>query len=186
MSIFDYLDKNKEWLFSGGGVVVLGVIVAAFRNRVFPRKKTSTTAVVATDLDQPQKLSELSTYESAQATKTHSGELSEIISTIKKSPSLQQSDVIKHYIGIKVQWEALLFKAEKKDEENVRVVLDFGSKSLHLVYCSVRLSDYRELGVLEQGAPVTVIGRISELSTSSASLEEVQLFFHSMSPSRDA
>lgn len=184
MGIIDFLNRNKEWLFSGIGVVLLGLILTALRNRIFPVKNHAPSATVTFQegSSPPQeKLDQLAPSETAQVTKTHTIELSQIASALNKAPPLQKTDLVKHYIGLNVQWETLLWNAERIDDDNVRLVLDFGSANTQLVFCSVRLSDYRELGIMEKGTPITVIGRISEVSTSSATLEDVQLFFHGTS-----
>ncbi|HEV2680248.1 MAG TPA: hypothetical protein VGV14_07100 [Rhodanobacter sp.] len=180
--MIDFLVKNKEWLFSGVGVAVLGLIFRALRNRIFPPKSHASPAIVQ-DARQPppDNFAQLAPSTPARITKTNTIELTQIIAALEKAPPLQKADVIKHYVGLSVQWETLLWGADKTDDDNVRVVLDFGPNSTKLVYCSVRLSDYRQLGVMDRGTPITVIGRISEVSALSASLEDVQLFFHGTS-----
>ena len=177
--MIDFLVKNKEWLFSGVGVVALGLLFSVLRNRIFRPKSPAPSAIVQDSYEPPPGSPVyLAPSVPAQVKRTNTIELTQITAALEKVPPLQKADLIKYYIGLSVQWEALLWSAEKKDDDNVRVVLDFGSKNTKLVYCSVRLSNYRELGVMERGTPITVIGRISELSATSASLEDVQLFFH--------
>jgi hypothetical protein len=184
MTVLEYLDKNKEWLFSGVGVVVLVYIVSQFWRRFVPRAKQKEGAVVivqvsnqdASSTSVPQSGSQVTP---AHITKVTSIALAEIIAILDKAPPLQKDDVIKHYIGLVVQWETKLFSATKEDGDKVRLSLDFGPKDSHLVYCTVNLSDYRELGILQKGAPITVMGRIKKIELQSATLENVQLFFHS-------
>jgi hypothetical protein len=184
MTVLEYLDKNKEWLFSGVGVVVLGYIVSQLWRRFVPqstRKEGAVVIVQASNQDAsptsvPQSGSQVTP---AHITKVTSIALAEIIVTLDKAPPLQKDDVTKHYIGLVVQWETKLFDATKEDGDKVRLSLDFGPGDSHLVYCTVNLSDYRELGVLQKGAPITVMGRIKKIAHKSATLENVQLFFHS-------
>ena len=184
MSIIDQIDKNKEWLFSGIGVAIGGLILNWIRRRMFPDKQHSPAArVVAQGSDSPALESrDQSTPPAVASVKKTSGvEFSKILSVLRNAPPLQKADVVKHYVGINVQWETRLWSADKDDKDNVRLSLDVDSKETTLVHCSVRLSDYRELGVMERGAPITVIGKISAISTLWVDLEDVQLFFHDTS-----
>ncbi|MEQ1514524.1 MAG: hypothetical protein ABL934_17850 [Lysobacteraceae bacterium] len=176
--MIDFLVKNKEWLFSGVGVVIMGLIFSVFRNRIFSPKARIATPIVQ-DISQPLpgNPDQLTPSATPQIKKTNSIELEEIVAALRESPPLQKSDLIKHYIGLTVQWETLLWSAEKSDGDNVLLTLHFGSQNLSLVHCSVLLSDYKELGVMKRNAPITVIGKISKVSTSSADLDNVQLIF---------
>lgn len=184
MILLEYLDKNKEWLFSGGGVVTVGYIVSQLWRRFVPQSEPKEGAVVIVQVS-TQDASPTSEFQAgnqvtpAQITKVTSITLAEIIDTLNKAPPLQKDDIAKHYIGLVVQWEMKLFGAEKEDGDKVRLSLDFGPGDLHLVHCTVNLSDYRELGVLQKGASITVMGRITEIGYKSATLENVQLFFNS-------
>ncbi len=182
MSILDYLDKNKEWLFSGGGVVLLGYLATRLA-KIFPKKDADKGTVVIVQAPTQQMShapsSELLNLRTpAHITKIASVALPEISAALEKAPPLQKEDVAKHYIGLNVQWETYLFNAEKDENDNVHLTLDFGPRDMHLVYCSVRLSEYRELGVLPKGAPISIVGRIKKVERKSATLDEVQLFFH--------
>jgi hypothetical protein len=181
MSILEYLDKNKEWLFSGVGVAFVGYLVARFWPRFFPRTTPKEVIVQVSDQRLPQTMKPESRNNGtpAQITKITTITLAEIAAALENAPPLQKDDVAKHYKGINVQWETKFFSAEKDDDDNVQLTLDFGPSYTHLVYCTVRLSDYRELGVLPKGAPITVMGRIRKVAHKSATLEDVQLFFHS-------
>ena len=186
MSIFEYLDKNKEWLFSGIGVLFIGYLATHFRKRLFPQTAQNGNGgavvivqVSSQQLPQSTNIESLNQVTPAHITKITTITLAEITKALENAPPLQNNELAKHYKGINVQWETKLFNAEKKEDDNVRLSLDFGPRDAHLVYCTVRLSDYRELGVLPKGAPITVMGRIREVERKSATLEDVQLFFHS-------
>ena len=57
--------------------------------------------------------------------------------------------------------------------------LDFGDDSSHLVFCYVKLDEYKELGFMERGAEITVLGTITDVDPACATLDSVQLFFTS-------
>ena len=185
MTAFEYLEKNREWLFSGVGVAVVGFALSYLWHRFFPKKSSKDGAVVIVQVTNSGAPSDamLGRHHGdapAQITKVASITLAEIVEALDKAPPLQKDDIAKHYSGLIVQWETKLYSAKKDDGDNVRLTLDFGSKNSHLVHCTVRLTDYRELGVLPKGAPITVMGRIKAVEYRSAMLEDVQLFLHSV------
>jgi len=187
MGVLEYVDKNKEWLFSGIGVATLALVISHFWHRFFPKSHQERGAVVIVQTGQD--LAQIGTIrqkeEPAQITKVTSISFSEISEALEKLPPLQQEDAAKRYEGIVVQWDTYLFNATMEKGDMVRLALDFGPANTRMVYCKVRLSEYRELGVLPMGAPITVMGRIKEVGKKTATLEEVQLFFHASPITKD-
>jgi hypothetical protein len=185
MTILEYVNKNKEWLFSGVGVAVIGYVAAHFWGRPNTKSQPAQSAViiVQTSTQEAQQFNgteQIDQGAPAHITKISTITLAEILTTLEKAPPLQKNEIAKNYNGLNVQWETKLWSAEKKADELVNLTLDFGPSDMHLVHCSVRLSDYRELGILPKGAPITVIGHIKEIGRQSATLDDVQLFFHSI------
>lgn len=184
MIILDYIIENKEWLFSGVGVAAIGYAAAHFWQQPSLKDQPTQSAVIIVQASnqgsqQPQASERVSQVTPAHITKITSITLVEILTTVERTPPLQKNEVTKNYLGLNVQWETKLWNAEKKTDDLVKLTLDFGPNDLHLVHCSVKLSDYRELGILPKGAPITVLGHIKEIENKSATLEDVQLFFHS-------
>lgn len=183
MTILDWLDKNKEWLFSGVGVALLGYVGTLIWRRFHPAAKSKNEAVVIVQVSNEQMVYATTSGPRDETPPVHITKITpititEITQALEKAPPLQQDSVGQHYIGLNVQWQAQLFGAEKDNDDNVRLTLDFGNANPNLVFCNVRLSEYRELGVLQKGAPITVMGRIRKVAPRSASLEDVRLFFH--------
>ena len=181
MNMLDYLDKNKEWLFSGLGVAILGYIGTQLWHRIRPNPRERAILVVPVADGTAEKTRRVeTTHDSARAKISRITDITiaEIAEALEKAPPLQKDDIAKHYKGLNVQWETQLFGAERHGKDDVELTLDFGSGSSHLVFCKVRLSEYGELGVLPKGAPITVMGRIARVHGKSASLEDVRLFFH--------
>ncbi len=184
MSILECLDKNKEWLFSGVGVAIVGCLGTLLWRKFFPRTASKDEAVVILQVSN-EKLEQAITSKTlnetppAHITRIASITVAEITEALEKAPPLQKDEVAQHYNGLNVQWETRLWNATKEGDDSIRLTLDFGSGDTNLVFCNVRLSDYRELGVLPKGAPITVMGRIRAVAPKSATLENVQLFFHS-------
>jgi hypothetical protein len=177
----DYIVANKEWVFSGIGVLILGSLCGLVwryvTRRAAPPHHGQVTIVQVLNDRPPQSPPQLSAQIQSPITRISPITMREITKAIENAPPLQREDVAKHYEGITVQWETRLFSAAKKEKDNVRLSLDF-DEGTSLVICTVRLSNYSELGVLPKGAPITVIGRISKVDSKYVELEDTQLLFH--------
>jgi hypothetical protein len=185
VDILENLGANHEWLFSGGGVVVLTAIAALVWKKTFGRanERAQTPTIVVQMPSTPNQVTSPAPALPHQGPPAHITNLSpitleEITNAIAGAPPLHQEDVAKNYVGLYVQWDTKLWNAEKEDKDSVRLALHFGLGSAHVVFCRVRLSDYKELGILPKHAPITVIGRIQKAALGSATLEDVQLLFH--------
>jgi hypothetical protein len=184
-SVIDELLKNKEWIFSGVGVFILGFVGTLIWKRFFLQKESAVHSppVLIVQIAEGSKallennaiISQSPTHITAIAPIT----VQKITEAIDSAPPLQQNDIAKNYIGLHVRWEARLFSAEKGKNDLVRLTLDFSDKTSELVTCSVQLSEYRELGILPKGASITVIGKIKEVKRNPVSLEGVQLLIQS-------
>jgi hypothetical protein len=107
--------------------------------------------------------------------------ISDIRQAIRNAPPLQQADVISHYIGLNIQWQTILLNAQRKanDPDDIRLMLTIAGDIGHgAITCNVRLSEYKQLGILKEGAPITVSGRIRSIDTLFIELEDPQLFFN--------
>jgi hypothetical protein len=109
--------------------------------------------------------------------------IEDIYAAVNAVPLLQRSSIAKRYEGISVEWETRLFSATEEDDGKVRLALDF-TEGTPIVVCHVRLEEYRILGILTKGAPITVIGRIASVDATVqvVRLDEVQLLFHEAAP----
>ena len=90
---------------------------------------------------------------------------------------MQKNQVAKNYEGLHVEWDSKLSNAETKGGDNVLLLLVIGGPIGEYIYCEVKLSDYKELGILKKGAPIRVTGRIKKVKDAYLELDEVQLFF---------
>ena len=102
--------------------------------------------------------------------------LQDIRRAIDDAPPLQREDITRHYIGLNIQWETSLAAADKKKADEVRVRLSI-TGAMGFVWCTVKLSEYRELAILKSGTPITISGRIRDIDAISVDLEDARLFF---------
>src|SRR6266404_159991 len=98
----------------------------------------------------------------------------QIMAELDKVPPLQQEDVGRHYQDIKVDWELVFSYASPRDNGYVLVLLDTAENSGILgVRCAVKLSEYRELGVINRGKRMRVTGRIGRVESGVIDLKDV-------------
>lgn len=131
----DWLLKNKEWLFSGSGLVLFGLLarwVAKFIRLRGPVAPPFDQAVFRT---RPLP--------------------SEIKKVIKDAPSLRQSARAQEFVGLKVQWRTTLGSAIEKDDGTVRLFLNEGNSGSD-VWCNVPADRYPDLRLAREGTTIWV------------------------------
>jgi hypothetical protein len=158
--MIDWLVKNRDWVFSGIGVLVLTIgwqFIAAWRGNSSSLERVSKTE---SSLGEPTSLSAL-----------------EIHSAIGNAPPLQRDAVAKNYAGIRVRWDTLLISATPRGKE-VRLQLrnaDEKSQGSPTIWCHVDLGKYPELAVVAARAKIQVVGTIVKAEYFSVDLKAVEL-----------
>lgn len=92
-----------------------------------------------------------------------------IIDEIHNAAPYQRDDIEKHYRGIRVQWEGVLWKVERSafglTGETVEVNLQPEPKNWHYgIYFVASVNKYPQLKVARQGDLIRVTGRITDCS----------------------
>jgi hypothetical protein len=181
--MINWIVQNKEWLFSGGGITVLTIAYWVFMNRRNASADKGVPQVIVhvhNETDgpyQPGIKDEKITSSSIERISRISYEA--IRKALDSAPPLQQEDVKKHFVGINVEWDAVFKSATKADDEYIDLFLEAPDKhSLNWITCRVRLSEYRELGVLPKNAKIRIHGEIENIETLFVSLTNVKLFFY--------
>jgi hypothetical protein len=169
-------------LFDGvGALLIMAVLAGGYRlpmARWRQPKSSQGRAMVSTKDNTDAQPNPERVLPAANVTRVSPFTLDEIMTAIRNAPPLQRSDVARRYEGMSVQWDMRLWNAHPGKDDQVRLTLDFGDQVGGLVWCEVILTQYRELGVMQKGAPITVVGRIKSAESAGAELHEVQLFFH--------
>jgi hypothetical protein len=104
----------------------------------------------------------------------------DIYDSISAAPPLQRKDVANRYKGLKVEWDTSLRSANESrlEEGAVRLRLRYGERFDYLsVICTVRLSEYKELGILPEGSSIRVYGEIEEANQFDVELKDVRLTY---------
>lgn len=173
-----FISENKEWIFSGIGVTILIFVYALIRKIYF--KKNKATQKVEIHLHPSNASSKTDDPELIPIEKINLLSFEDIEKALAKAPPLQRDDVKKNFRGIKVMWDGYLKAASKKDNNIVSLRLAPGLKPIdHLstILCEVSLNDYRELGILPEGAKIRIQGEIAKAEKYDVKLINVKLFF---------
>lgn len=101
-------------------------------------------------------------------------DFAEIKDAIAKAPPLQRELVAKSYVGLMVEWDTYLLGGSRLDNDRVKLLLTTDHRNT--VMCEVPFSDYRELGILQEGARIRVVGEISEADRWYVKLKDARLY----------
>jgi len=179
--MFKFILDNKEWIFSGIGVAVLGGLIMILRRKTQKSKENLPQVVInvlGTDQEQSEegKTTEVTPVSIERISPIN---FKDIMETIDKSPPMQRDQVAKKFVGIKVEWDTFLKGASTDKDDMVRLRLTTDKKRpLDTIHCRVPLSQYRELGVLPEGTRIRIQGEIEEAGSWDVSLNNVKLFFY--------
>lgn len=173
--MFDWILNNKEWLFSGVGIVIAVMVFSWIKKRIKSRKTQEPSLNGASlqtiiDAPPPPKLE--------PDILTASLSPGKIIEEIKSAPLLQQQEISKQYEGVKVSWKGKLSDAQKLypeemiDEKTIRIMISVydeknGSDKMGYtsVFFNVDPEQYPGIGLLRKGHELLVEGRIEEISS---------------------
>ncbi len=103
----------------------------------------------------------------------------EISKTIENAPPLQREQIAKNYLGLQVEWDAYFCSGYRDKDDNIDLRLSASpNRTGKYVRCTVRLSDYRELGLLPENSKVRVSGKITDADRFDVTLSDVRLHFY--------
>ena len=174
-SVIHWLADNKEWLFSGAGVAVVGGLLAWLIRRLRQTTKTQDTprfsGPLQVILESPAP--PLYTPPAGHAPLDPQA----IFDAIQSAPLLQQPEVEKHYHGLRVEWSGTLISAVKRADDNISLLLRCTSSGVPPLACSFEVNPaiYPGLGLLRADGSVRVAGVIDSISDEIIHLVEVQL-----------
>ena len=164
--MIEWIVKNKDWLFSGVGVVVIAALVRWLVTLVWPRPAAKPVL--------PTSPGHRESYDVSA---------DDIIKAIEQVPPFQRPSIARHYVGLKVEWPARFSSATSLGDDMVSVSLKYGWKNTFFlgpwIYCNVGLADHKEIAVLHEGAPVTVRGTIDSVEHGYIRLKDATLVFGS-------
>jgi hypothetical protein len=90
---------------------------------------------------------------------------------------LQRDAVGERFVGLHVRWKMFVQQAAPTAEGQVMIFLAPTPNRLSRVKCYVAATDYPQLKILKESAPVYIVGRIAKCSHLDVQLDEVKLEF---------
>ncbi len=103
----------------------------------------------------------------------------QIIEEIEKSPPFQQNEILKHYIGLSIDWNMKLSSVDKASNDNIKVTFgDIGSfDGYGITTCIVKLSDYPELAIMKRDTKIRIEAKIDSIDYPIFRLKDVTLVY---------
>lgn len=156
--MFKWVWKNKEWLFSGAGIIVVALVIQGLNNNKwlplgiflivvsiaftlvisFKKRKSSPEKVeisakpsqlaVPPKQDKEPKELEKETIETPGSKGIVSLSPRDILAAIDATPPLQRADKKKYYVGLRVSWDGYLSSANKKDQNIIGLWIGMNEK----------------------------------------------------------
>jgi hypothetical protein len=163
--IFEFLSKNKKWLFSGIGTLLLLTIFGFFGKLIGIYDKKGENVI------EPFSKIPDSKIISPKNSLINSDNLlpSKIMETIDQAPLLQQSEIAKHYIGLKVIWQGNLIGIYNISDNNYRILFKDKPLGTFLDF-EINSINYLGLGLLKYGDNLKVEGKIKKI-------DELRIYF---------
>jgi len=168
----NWLMDNKEWLFSGVGVLA----IAALWKLVQSRMRGSVRTKSALDVEPLQSVLDKPAPAAPTLPTTLAPE--SIIEAIENTPLLQQPEFRQQFIGVQVAWSGNLADANKLRDGSVKLMISIrhAAQRPRHVFATVAPGDYPGLGLLRAGHPISVRGKISSVENYIV-LEDAQISF---------
>lgn len=172
--MFDWIWDNRQWLFSGLGVVGTAGVVKLI---LFFHRRVKVVAVQNGSDSAP------TIQPSANRVPVLSLSAEKILTQIRSLPPLQQEDSFNSYKGTRIRYVGLVNFIRKGENETANLEL-YQPDSVAKVVFSVPLSDYPELKHLRQATPIVAEGTLRHLSSDNEfHLDSVMLSQPSDTPS---
>ena len=195
----DFLANNKEWLFSGIGLLILGafykligfIINKKRKLKNLPLEKPSaanfTNTFAESEGDDHKKRVNSFSYieDTINNAALDSGReypqkvinsISYIYDTIKNTPLLHQKNIAKEFIGMKFHCKCKFLSADKDDTNNIRVFAHIiGEKEMRGIFFNIKQQDLPGIGLIKEGEILEITGNIAKVSELGIELENVKV-----------
>ena len=166
--MLNYLIENKEWIFSGIGVLILAGVISIIR--FFLNRKKSNKLSKENFTNEKVPLEKDKDNASTNSLEISDITVKTIIDDINNAPPFQRDTTSKNYNGIKVRWEGKLWNVEKLLFSNilkqtVRVIFHPISENLNYsVLLRVNINQYPELKIAKRNSMIAAEGKIINCS----------------------
>lgn len=156
MDSIQWIWENRTWLFSGIGVAIIGLLLRLLVKTCSRKECARPNGLTAGAADEPPVR-----------------KLTSVLAEFAAVPLLQQADLVKHYVGLRVRLSGQITSAEHQGDA-VKLMLSSGSDlGLYGAIFQLDPTAHRGVGLLKQGTPATVVGDIAYMTPYWATLENV-------------
>jgi len=151
--MIDWIIRNKEWLFSGIGIIMIGLVwrsIVYFRNKAKHPHTTGDSSIE---------------YDSNFRSLIRPGKivaLDNIFKGLQKIPPLQLKERARHYFGIQVKGFGKLSGVEEL-EEGLIVITLLPDSAVGFIRTAFSPDEYPGIGVVEHGAKIEIQGKITDI-----------------------
>lgn len=180
--MIDWVINNKEWVFSGVGIPVLGTLIWVVRYFGQRKSRGSVSIESRFPVTVPQ---EIPVNVPIAIERISPVTPNVIQASIESAPPLQQNAIAQRYVGQRIEWDTELSDAKQQDNLvrlQLRAVREPGAEYLlpFFAWCSVKLDDYPELAILPEKTHICINGTITDVSIGSVKLDKARLIFPSL------
>lgn len=169
--------ENKEWVFSGIGVFILGFLIVGVR-KLFVKKKTTVNTQSNQTIKSDTDTEKIKTIESEQQKIIKNLTPEAVVNAVKSVPPLQRKDVAKHYKGIRVQWSGTVENImELSSSSDVFISLRSNESKYVSIAFTVNPANHKGLSLINIGHTINVEGDIKDADRYIITLNNVQLNF---------
>jgi hypothetical protein len=194
-----WLLTNKEWVFSGIGVMVIGLLTrlffgarAAGHSGIVSAKQNS--SVLGSPVATGSNISQIVNVVTTSNTPAHPTRIAysdnptpeDIRTQLDSLPVFQQKTAINSYVGLKVSWLvrfSSLFELGEayqrlyKTSETHRIFSRYGREPITIM-ADVDIERFPRLKIAHRGTPLLILGTIVEVTTTgNVTLKDVEIEF---------
>ena len=176
--MIEFLKNNYQWIFSGIGIFLVGIIWTLISRNQTGSSKDRSEIIIHFHGSESKENDSRSETQPVPIRRLSNLTPESIRATINSAPALKADQIKESFKGLFVEWETRLFSATEEEGSLVKLMLNSVENELQTIRCTVNLNEYRDLGVLQRGAKIRVVGKIVEAREWEVELDEVELFFH--------
>ena len=173
----NWINENKDWLFSGAGVVVitgffvtLGKLMSRRKDPPHPGTSPQPQPAPTTTIMAALPPTVIETVIRAPLLQMS---VEQILEDIESRPPYQRDEATQHYIGTRIKFSGILYYLTKMDKNTVHIVIKPKDSSYPMISASISVVDYPEFKVLRDNTPLTVEGRVSAIEYQRVKIEDV-------------
>lgn len=149
----DWIIQNKEWLFSGIGIIIIGL---AWKSLVYFRNRAKRPHITGDSSKE---------YDSNFRSLIRPGKivgLDKIFRELQKIPPMQLKERARHYFGIQVKGFGKLSSVEELKEDLIGITLRPES-AVGFICTAFSPDEYPGIGVVENNAKIEIQGKITDI-----------------------